>query len=202
MVPDKSVQHHSPRRGTVDVEEQRAWVGFYKRVGRDPVLATEVMAELDGDAEFKRRHLALYLSCKQAVRLHQARQARDKRIGQGLRVLAQVMLVRPVALTVDAVRHALQRGADLLAEAVTSARVTDASPKRTGRATGQHASPPADGTPEPASDRVSALVQEAEFEESHARFLQQSGMSPVASHEHGVEAAAERRTAARQAGHR
>jgi len=79
--PDRSFQSPSPRRSTIDIEEQRAWVGFYKRVGRDVALAAEVMAQLDGDAEMKRRHLALYLSCKQSIRVHKARQARDKRIG-------------------------------------------------------------------------------------------------------------------------
>ena len=59
MVPDRPFQNHLPRRGTVDVEEQRAWIDFYKQVGRDPALAAEVMAQLDGDAEMKRRHLAL-----------------------------------------------------------------------------------------------------------------------------------------------
>ena len=34
-------------RGTIDIEEQRAWVGFYRRVGRDVALAAEVMAQLD-----------------------------------------------------------------------------------------------------------------------------------------------------------
>ncbi len=95
--PDRSFQSPSPRRSTIDIEEQRAWVGFYRRVGRDVALAAEVMAQLDGDAEMKRRHLALYLSCKQSLRVHKARQARDKRIGQWLRVLVQWTLQRPAA---------------------------------------------------------------------------------------------------------
>ena len=32
------------RRCGIEFEEERAWVGFYKRVGRDPAIAAEVMA--------------------------------------------------------------------------------------------------------------------------------------------------------------
>ena len=35
-----------PRRSGIESEEERAWVGFYQRVGRDPAIATEVMAQL------------------------------------------------------------------------------------------------------------------------------------------------------------
>ena len=48
-----------PRRSGIESEEERAWVGFYQRVGRDPAIATEVMAQLESDPEMKRTHLAL-----------------------------------------------------------------------------------------------------------------------------------------------
>jgi hypothetical protein len=76
-----------PRRSGIESEEERAWVGFYKRVGRDPAIATEVMAQLESDPEMKRTHLALYLCCKESLRRHKARQARNKRIGQFVRGL-------------------------------------------------------------------------------------------------------------------
>ncbi|HOG04521.1 MAG TPA: hypothetical protein PLL14_11105, partial [Accumulibacter sp.] len=47
-----------PRRSGIESEEERAWVGFYQRVGRDPAIATEVMAQLESDPEMKRTHLA------------------------------------------------------------------------------------------------------------------------------------------------
>lgn len=70
------------RRCGIEFEEERAWIGFYHRVGRDPAIAAEVMAQLEADADMKRTHLALYLCCKESLRVHKARQSRHKRIGQ------------------------------------------------------------------------------------------------------------------------
>jgi len=64
------------KRCGIEFEEERAWVGFYKRVGRDPAIAAEVMAQLEADVDMKRTHLALYLCCKESLRVHKARQAR------------------------------------------------------------------------------------------------------------------------------
>ena len=46
--------HPRPRRSGIKYEEERAWVGFYQRVGRDPAIATEVMAQIESDPEMKR----------------------------------------------------------------------------------------------------------------------------------------------------
>lgn len=179
MVPDRPFQTHPPRRGAVEVQEQRAWVGFYKRVGRDPALAAEVMAQLDSDAEMKRRHLALYLSCKQAVRGHKARQARNKRVGQWLRLLARTTLLRPLAFAGRAAHRAFHRSADVLAEAVATGRPPDTAPeKRTSR-------PATVAAREPAEPQVRNLLRDAEFANAHARFQQQAGTSPAASSENG-----------------
>src|SRR6218665_1781690 len=74
-----------PRRSGIEAEEERAWVEFYQRVRSDAVLAAEVLAQLDKDAEMKRSHLALYLSCKESLRREKAREARNKRIGYFVR---------------------------------------------------------------------------------------------------------------------
>ena len=50
-----------PRRASLESEEERTWVNFYQRVGRDPAIAGEVLAQLESDPEMKRSHLALYL---------------------------------------------------------------------------------------------------------------------------------------------
>ena len=76
-----------PRRSGIESEEERAWVGFYQRVGRDSAIATEVMTQLESDPEMKRTHLALYLCCKESLRRHKAHQARNKRIGQFLSLI-------------------------------------------------------------------------------------------------------------------
>ena len=70
-----------PRRNAIGIEEERAWVSFYRRAGKDPVIAAEVLAQLDADPEMKREHLALYLCCCESLRLQQAREARNQRFG-------------------------------------------------------------------------------------------------------------------------
>ena len=74
MFPEKpeKVRPRAKRFG-VEFEEERAWVSFYRRVRHDATLATEVLAQLEADAEMKRTHLALVLCCKEALRAHKAR---------------------------------------------------------------------------------------------------------------------------------
>ena len=68
-----------PYRTSVALEEERLWVGFYRRVD-NPAIAAEVIQHLDADADQKRTHPALYLRCKESLRKKKARQARTKRI--------------------------------------------------------------------------------------------------------------------------
>ena len=68
-----------PYRTSVALEEERVWIGFYRRVGNS-AIAAEVIQHLDADADQKRTHPALYLRCKESVRRKKARQARTKRI--------------------------------------------------------------------------------------------------------------------------
>ena len=73
-----------PYRTSVALEEERLWVGFYRRVD-NPAIAAEVIQHLDGDADQKRTHPALYLRCKESLRKKKARQARTKRIRSFMR---------------------------------------------------------------------------------------------------------------------
>lgn len=68
-----------PYRTSVALEEEKLWVGFYRRVG-NPAIAAEVIQHLDADADQKRTHPALYLRCKESLRRKKARKARTKRI--------------------------------------------------------------------------------------------------------------------------
>ena len=68
-----------PYRTSVALEEERLWVGFYRRVA-NPAIAAEVIQHLDGDADQKRTHPALYLRCKESLRKKKARQSRAKRM--------------------------------------------------------------------------------------------------------------------------
>src|SRR5256885_6192736 len=73
-----------PYRTSVALEEERLWVGFYRRVD-NPAIAAEVIQHLDADADQKRTHPALYLRCKESLRRKKARQARTKRIRSFMR---------------------------------------------------------------------------------------------------------------------
>ena len=73
-----------PYRSSVALEEERVWVAFYRRVA-NPAIAAEVVQHLDADADLKRTHSALYLSCKESLRKKKARQARAKRIRSFMR---------------------------------------------------------------------------------------------------------------------
>lgn len=77
---------------SVALEEERVWIGFYRRVG-DPAIAAEVIQHLDTDADQKRTHPALYLRCKESLRRKKARQARTKRIRSFMRrILGSLLL--------------------------------------------------------------------------------------------------------------
>ena len=73
-----------PYRTSVALEEERLWVGFYRRVD-NPAIAAEVIKQLDGDADQKRTHPALYLRCKESLRKKKAHHARTKRIRSFMR---------------------------------------------------------------------------------------------------------------------
>lgn len=181
---------HQPKtsRSPVDAEEKRAWVRFYKQVGRDAVLAAEVIGQLEADIELKRRHLALYLCCKQAVRQHEARQARDRRIGHWLGSAAHTTLIAPLAAIIRAAQRALSRGAVVLSHAVpatlpgkTAAEAVDTTspPSMTDRSSMLRRS----SSPEPAQAQVTTLMQDPGFAEAQAQFLREAGMSPHAGSE-------------------
>ena len=110
--------HPRPRRSGIKYEEERAWVGFYKRVGSDPAIATEVIAQLESAPEMKRTYLALYLCCKESLRQHKVRQARNKRIGQFVRWLCHGLFVRPWRTLQKGLRHGSDIAVELLPEVV------------------------------------------------------------------------------------
>lgn len=110
-----------PRRTSVATEEERAWITFYQRVGHDAALAVEVLAQLDADVEMKRMHLALYLSCRESLRSHAAREQRNERIGRFVRRMLHGLCV---ALP-RSVGRKLRRGGDI---AVACLPEADAEP--------------------------------------------------------------------------
>ncbi len=144
-----------PRPSTIESEEERAWVTFYRRVGHDPAIATEVMALLESDPEMKRTHLALYLCCKESLRRHKAWQARNKRIGQFVRWLCLSLFVQPWRSLQEGLRHGSELAVECLPEV----------------------------TKEPAVAPVRRLSRDAGFAAARAGFEQQFNDPPPVSTE-------------------
>ena len=134
------------KRAGIEHEEERAWVGFYRRVRSDAAIAAEVMAQLDADPEMKRAHLALYLCCKQSLRADKARQQRNRRIGAFVRWLCHGVFVVPAI----AFQRAMRGGGHLAVECL----------------------PVASG--EPAVPKVRKLAREPEFAAAQTAFQQQT----------------------------
>ena len=148
MSQDKSTSPRKKRFG-VDHAEEKAWMGFYRRVG-DPVIAAEILHELQSDPEMKRAHLALYLRCKESLRAHKARLARNKRIGQFARLLCSAVFLTPAR----AVHRLLRRGTDIAVECLPEPAA------------------------EPATRQVRKLTGEAEFAQERSAFA--AGFVPAA----------------------
>ena len=103
-----------PYRSSVALEEERIWIGFYRRVGNS-AIAAEVIRHLDADAEQKRSHPALYLRCKESLRRKKARQARTKHIRRFMRRILGGLLRRPESN----LHPQLRRNASIVVEALS-----------------------------------------------------------------------------------
>lgn len=141
--------HPRSTRPSIEHEEERAWVNFYKRVGNDPALATEVLAQLDCDPDMKRPHLALYLCCKESLRAHKARQARNKRIANFVRWFCRGLFTQLFVQWPSAWHRSLRKGSDIAIECL-----------------------PEIGK-EPAMAKAGQLAQEPTFATAQADFLRQ-----------------------------
>ena len=129
------------RRVGVDHAEEKAWVGFYRRVS-DPAIAAEILHELQSDPEMKRAHLALYLRCKESLRAQKARLARNKRIGQFVRMVCVRVFVSPARVAQRLIGHSRDIAIECLPDA----------------------------TAEPAARQVRKLTAEAEFAQEQSAF--------------------------------
>lgn len=140
MSQEKPHRSRAKRFG-VDFEEEKAWIDFYRGVG-NPAIAVEVMNQLESDLEMKRTHLALYLRCKESLRTQKVRQARNKRIGQFVRMLSNAVFVVPVI----AIRRLLRQSGDIAVECLPEVRK------------------------DPAVRQVGRLIREPEFAQAQSAF--------------------------------
>ena len=97
----------------------------------------------------KQAHLALYLRCKESLRAHKMRLARNKRIGQCVRLLCSAVFLTPVR----AVHRLLRRSTDLAIECLPQS--------------------------EPAARQVRKLTAEAEFAREQSAFVAGSVPTPL-----------------------
>ena len=87
-------------------QEEDTWVGFYPQARCDPALAMEILTELERDDALRRRHRGLYLCCQRCIRLHEGREARNRRIGRAIRSLFEGVFIAMPLRTLDIARKA------------------------------------------------------------------------------------------------
>lgn len=149
-MPQEKPHRSRSRRFSVEFEEEKVWVSFYRCVV-DPGVAVEVMNQLESEPEMKRTHLALYLRCKESLRTEKARQVRNKRIGRFVRMLFHAVFAVPVI----AIRRWLSRSGEIAVECLPEV------------------------SKEPATRRVGQLSKEAEFEQAKKKFTAQTEVQAV-----------------------
>lgn len=129
-----SYTNRSSSRRSVTLAEEQAWIGFYKRVG-DAAVAAELIQYLEADPELKRAHAALYLRAKESVRRHQQREARAKRIGAAVRMVAGAIVIAPVS----AVRRLFRAGGEVAIACLPETQVPNAAAARQAKRLGHEA---------------------------------------------------------------
>jgi hypothetical protein len=102
---------HARRMGR---EEERLWSEFYHAVG-NPTVAAELIAHMDQDDEARRLHSALYLRCRQSLRVAKERQARAHAVGKAIRTLLSGVFGWPVVMLMRCGRFCLGACEALLA---------------------------------------------------------------------------------------
>jgi len=100
VIVDKEVRRGSRAERWTSREEEKVWVQFYRRAG-DPVIAADLIEQLESDREVKARHFGLYLHCRQSLRKDKARRARAKLVAHGFHVLARIMIGWPLDVMRD-----------------------------------------------------------------------------------------------------
>lgn len=78
-------------------EEEKVWVGFYRRVA-DPAVAADLIEQMEADREVKARHLGLYLRCRQSLRQDKVRRARARAVASMSQAIVHVACIRPLSV--------------------------------------------------------------------------------------------------------
>lgn len=147
----------APQRHRLSSEEM-AWEALY-RSANDPASAAEVVQYFDSDNQLQKSHLALYLRCRQTVRLEEARRYRAERTA----VLIRWVVLFGLLIPFRALAGLFKRGQDVALEL----------PPALSAATARK---------EPAAKRVRKLVRASpEFAQAQAGFAVPHTPAPSAT---------------------
>lgn len=91
---ENEIRRGSRKERWTSREEERVWIGFYRRVG-DPEIALDLIDQMEADSEIKARHLGLYLRCKQSLRREKGRRARAKAFAHAVETLLRCLVIAP-----------------------------------------------------------------------------------------------------------
>ena len=97
---EKEIRRSSKADRWTSREEERVWVQFYRKAG-DPVIAADLIEQLESDREVKARHFGLYLRCRQSLRQEKARRARAKLVAHAFHLLGRLMIGWPIEVIRD-----------------------------------------------------------------------------------------------------
>jgi hypothetical protein len=121
-----------PSKASFEFEEERAWVGFYRRIA-DSAVAEEVIQYLDANPDERHQHPALYLRAKESVRRNEQRLHRAQRIGGFVRSVVGVLVIGPVSLVAGLLRGGRQIGLECLPEVRTAMSRQEPARRRVGK---------------------------------------------------------------------
>lgn len=97
---EKEMRRGSKAERWTSREEERVWVQFYRKAG-DPVVAADLIEQLESDREVKARHFGLYLRCRQSLRQENARRARAKLVAHAVHLVARLLIGWPIEVIRD-----------------------------------------------------------------------------------------------------
>ncbi|WP_156894839.1 hypothetical protein [Janthinobacterium sp. 1_2014MBL_MicDiv] len=103
MHNDSEMRTGKRRRSLIELEEERVWVGLYRRAA-DPVVAAELVAYMEHSGEMRTHHSGLYLRCKHVLRREKARQVRLRKVSASLRWAVHLVFGVPFAFTLRLLR--------------------------------------------------------------------------------------------------
>lgn len=84
-------------------EEEKVWMQFYRQAG-DPVIAADLIEQLESEREVKARHFGLYLRCRQSLRQEKVRRARAKLLAHAVHTLGRLVVGWPLEVIRDGFR--------------------------------------------------------------------------------------------------